>query len=294
MKGYVKLHRKLIDSPIWRSKNHKIGKLAIHCLLRANHKAANLIIDGSIVEISPGQFWTSLGSLENETGISKSSLETGLKALQKVEFLRSKGGRSGRLITIINWSTYQVLENGNEKQNEKLIRSKSEANKKLIRTNKNEKNEKNEKNKRIEDSALTGGPDKSAPESGTRGAFIGKLKSSIKKIYGHDLDQAVPLRGPLRAEFVERLHRPVVRRQRGFREFADHPGSEIQHMNRQSVGTTQSGPPDFKYIKCSLKTVPCNRFHVFHQPDVIIVHDAVERDRANFMILQDLHSLGSR
>ena len=114
--GWVKLYRKILDSPVWRARNQAQGRVAITCLLMANHEPARLSIGGEIVELQPGEFWTSLPALADRARVSIKQVRNSLVNLQKLNFLADKGTANGRKISIINWASYQISENQEGRQ----------------------------------------------------------------------------------------------------------------------------------------------------------------------------------
>lgn len=130
-----------MDSPVWKSSYQPQKVLAITSLMMANHSGARLSIDGKMVELEPGQFWTSLKSLENVTRLSTQEIRTSIKNLENLGFLTSSSTSKGRLINIINWDTYQHEELiANKLSNKRLTNAQQTPNKRLT-TNKNDKNE---------------------------------------------------------------------------------------------------------------------------------------------------------
>lgn len=132
--GWVKLHRQLIEWEWYSDIN--TSRLFIHCLLRANHKDTKW--RGQ--DIKRGQFITSLDTLSNETGLTISQIRTSLKKLKSTDEIASLSQARSRVITVVKYDCYQ--------EDSKIINSKSQPDRKLIATDKNDKNDKN-KNKVI-------------------------------------------------------------------------------------------------------------------------------------------------
>ena len=119
----------------------------LQCLLAANHKPKKWEWQGKIFECKAGQFITSLDSLTKlcAKGTSIQNVRTGLVKLEKWEFLTNESTKTGRLITVTNWDTYQNCEDDTNKGvNKELTKSQQSSNKELT-TNKNVKKDKNEK-----------------------------------------------------------------------------------------------------------------------------------------------------
>lgn len=148
MEGWIKLHRKILISNMYRSLNSKQRDVIITCLLLANHEGKEWEWQGKVYKCAPGQFITSLQALCNycASDVKVQSVRTCLLKLEKWHFLTNKSTKTGRLITICNWDSYQLVDDDtNKDSNKELTKSQQRANKELT-TNKNEKNEKNEKN----------------------------------------------------------------------------------------------------------------------------------------------------
>jgi hypothetical protein len=133
--GWIRLHRSIIDWEWYSDPN--TSRLFIHCLLRANHED----VKWRGHEIKRGQFLTSLETLSNETSLSVSQIRTAIKKLEVTSELASKSQARCRMITVLKYNLYQ----SDDKQVSSEIAGSSQADRKLVATDKNEKNEKNEK-----------------------------------------------------------------------------------------------------------------------------------------------------
>lgn len=122
--GYIKLYRKTIDSSIF---NHEgMFKLWILCLLKANHKKAEVILPGILkpIPVKPGQFIMGRYELHREyhqADIQKRkysrkckptpyTLIRWLLTLQYMQMLSIKTYNKYSIITITNWYLYQENE----------------------------------------------------------------------------------------------------------------------------------------------------------------------------------------
>lgn len=150
MVGWIKLHRKIINSPMYKSLNSKHRDVLIQVMLLANHEANEWDWQGEIFKCQPGQFISSLQSIADQCAkdVKVQSVRTALLKLVKWGFLTDKSTKTGRLITITKWHTYQTdEEKANKDSNRQLTKSQQSSNKELT-TNKNDKEcSKNEKNK---------------------------------------------------------------------------------------------------------------------------------------------------
>ncbi len=142
-RGYIKLWRKLTESNMYKNLNSKQRDILIQCLLMANHQENEWTWGKEIYKCVPGQFITSLDSLKDKCSkdVSVQSVRTSLLKLEQWHFLTNKSTKTGRLITICKWDTYQnVLTTTNKEP----TKSQQRANKELT-ANKNDNNVKNEK-----------------------------------------------------------------------------------------------------------------------------------------------------
>lgn len=106
---WIKLYRKLLESPIWLNSTPEHKSIMVALLLMANHQPNKWEWKGVEFEVNPGQFVTSLESIRKNCGkgVSIQNIRSCLKRLKKLQFATNKATKSGRLITIINWDSYQ-------------------------------------------------------------------------------------------------------------------------------------------------------------------------------------------
>jgi len=137
MEGYIKLYRELIKKPIWLNSTPEQKTILITLLLMANHNSNSWEWNCEKFIVSPGQFITSVDSIKKNCGkgVSEQNIKTSLKRFQKLEFLTNKSTKMGRIITIINWSSYQP---DNKKLTNELTIGSPTTNQRLT-TNKNER-----------------------------------------------------------------------------------------------------------------------------------------------------------
>jgi len=122
-RGYIKLWRKSLDSTVFA--HDGMWKLWCLCLLKADHKEADVTIPGILepIKLKPGQFITGRDSLHYDyhqghlkKNYSRKASPTAitlyrwLLTLQKGHFLHIKSYNKFSIITICNWSQYQQSE----------------------------------------------------------------------------------------------------------------------------------------------------------------------------------------
>lgn len=108
-KGWISIHREILDKPIWKQSTPEQKTILITLLLMADHEGNEWEFDGQKYKTLPGQFITSLPSIVAECGkgVSIQNVRTALKRFEKLEFLTDKSTKTNRLITILNWGLYQ-------------------------------------------------------------------------------------------------------------------------------------------------------------------------------------------
>lgn len=134
--GYIRLHRKILDNPLFKKSTY--FHLWSCLLLLANHTPNKIMWNGDIIVINEGQLVTGRKELSIKTGIPESTIEDILKFLEKQHQIRQQKTTKFRLITVINWKQYQ---NSDSKSDNKATTKQQQAD-----TNNNDKNDKNENN----------------------------------------------------------------------------------------------------------------------------------------------------
>jgi len=125
--GWIKIHRQLLEWEWYDDVNTKC--LFLHCLLRANHSDT----EWRGHNIKRGQFLTSVDTLTRETGLTVSQIRTSLKKLISTSEIASKSQARSTVITVVGYDSYQ----DNDKQDDKLMTMKSQADGNEIATDKN-------------------------------------------------------------------------------------------------------------------------------------------------------------
>lgn len=99
--GWIKIYRKFLD---WGWYKHSDTKnLFIHLLIIANNQDN----EWNHITVKRGQCITSLPHLSRDTGISIQSIRTCINRLKSTGEITDKSTNKFRLITIINYDTYQ-------------------------------------------------------------------------------------------------------------------------------------------------------------------------------------------
>jgi len=139
-RGYIKSWRKVLTSPMFQSLNAVQRDVFWILLHLANHEEREWMWKGEMIKCKPGQFVTSLASIKALCAkkTTTQNIRTALNRLKTWQFLTNESTKEGRLITIINWNTYQQPE---KKLTKELTADQQRPNKELT-PNKNERMEK--------------------------------------------------------------------------------------------------------------------------------------------------------
>lgn len=105
MSGYIKLHRKCLDSAVFGDSD--LWRFWCWCLLKASYKSRQVFMNGVVVDIEPGQFIMGRKSASEELRLSQQSIRTMLKNLEKLGNLTSQSTNRFTVVTLINWEVYQ-------------------------------------------------------------------------------------------------------------------------------------------------------------------------------------------
>jgi hypothetical protein len=106
--GWISLHRKILDNPLF--KDPKALTLWVYILLRANHQSTKIIIGNKTIPINRGQFLTGRKSLAEATGINESKIERLLKLFESELQIEQQKKSKYRLISITKYDEYQDIE----------------------------------------------------------------------------------------------------------------------------------------------------------------------------------------
>ena len=134
MSGWVKLHRSMLEWEWYDDIN--VMRLFVHCLLRANHKDKQW----RGIDIKRGQFYTSLDTLSEETGLTAMQLRTCFSKLKVTGEVTSSGMSRGRMVTVVKYEAYQ----DDNRLNDSLSTGLQQGSNRVATTNNNDKNDKNQ------------------------------------------------------------------------------------------------------------------------------------------------------
>lgn len=117
MEGWIKLHRKILNSDMYKSMTSKQRDVMLVCLLMANREEKDWVFRGEPYKCKPGQFVTSLEKLSKQCApdVGIQTIRNTLSKLQMHGFLTNISTKSNRLITICKWGDYQITKTDTNK-----------------------------------------------------------------------------------------------------------------------------------------------------------------------------------
>ena len=167
----------------------------IHLLLIANHKDANW--RGNKIE--RGQTFTSINHLANAISLSEKQIRTSIKRLIKTGEIECRGANNGSLISVINYDTYQNIEQLNGEPKVKQGASTGQAKGKQRATNNNNnKNNNNNNNNKIKYSIEE-----------RENIFVQNCKTKIVKRRGGECSSVLFYGEPMVQEFIDCWSEPT-------------------------------------------------------------------------------------
>lgn len=112
--GWIKLHRRFLDSSVWE--NHNLTRFWLWCLLRASHLSVKARVRYIEVGLQPGQFVFGRKQAAIDTGLSEREVRTCVEALQRENaiIVANHSTKQFSVITIVNWDSYQDTKKQND------------------------------------------------------------------------------------------------------------------------------------------------------------------------------------
>jgi len=108
MKGWISLHRKMLENPILTSgKQHSRKEAWIWLLLSVNHKESQVLIGNDLVSVGIGEKITSLKKLEKQFNWGNTKVRNYLQLLQKNNMIRYESNTLYTKIHVCKFEEYQ-------------------------------------------------------------------------------------------------------------------------------------------------------------------------------------------
>ena len=116
MSGWIKLHRKIQDNPLWTCEPFTRGQAWVDLILLANHKDSFFYKRNVKVDVLRGQVGRSEVELSDRWKWSRSKVRKYLNDLEKGQQVIQHKTFITQLVTVVNYESYQEKEQQSEQQ----------------------------------------------------------------------------------------------------------------------------------------------------------------------------------
>jgi hypothetical protein len=110
MEGWVKIHRRLSENPLWTCEPFSRGQAWVDLILIANHADSFFYKRGVMLEVKRGQVGVSEVGLSDRWKWSRTKIRKFLNDLEKEQQIIQQKSNVTQLITIVNYDSYQQKE----------------------------------------------------------------------------------------------------------------------------------------------------------------------------------------
>jgi hypothetical protein len=107
MTGWIAIHRKLTENPIWLCETFTRGQAWIDLIILANHDDGYIVVRGNRIEINRGQVGWSVDRLCKRWRWSRGKVNRFLNELKTDRQIDRQNNSISSIITILNYDTYQ-------------------------------------------------------------------------------------------------------------------------------------------------------------------------------------------
>lgn len=108
-KGFIKLHREITDSWLWKDKPFSYGQAWIDLLLMSQWKDGKEIYNHKLMERKAGTVYVSKKWLADRWGWSVKKVTTFIGNLIGDQMVVAESTTQGTTLTIVNWAKWQGL-----------------------------------------------------------------------------------------------------------------------------------------------------------------------------------------
>lgn len=116
-KGWVAIHRKLLDSWVWtKDKEFTKGQAWVDILLSVNHAEQKVLIGNEFYSVGPGESVRSIKTWAARWGWSRGKVRRFLDVLENDHMIEFKTDTKTTHLSVCNWETYQQGQTSNEHQ----------------------------------------------------------------------------------------------------------------------------------------------------------------------------------
>ncbi|KAF5031935.1 hypothetical protein DSECCO2_622550 [anaerobic digester metagenome] len=113
--GWIKLHRATLDNPVVCKDSDHLA-VWVYLLMKVTHKEYDTVFNGERYTLKPGQQIFGRKGIAKDLSINESKVERILKSFKSEQQIEQQTTTKNRLISIVNWDTYQSYEQQNEQQ----------------------------------------------------------------------------------------------------------------------------------------------------------------------------------
>lgn len=105
MNGWIKLHRRIVNSEVF--KNSKTVHVWLWCLCKASHKQHDALIGNQVIQLNKGQFICGRKKAADELNMAETTFRDQLNVLKKLGMISTTATNKYTVVTIENWEIYQ-------------------------------------------------------------------------------------------------------------------------------------------------------------------------------------------
>ncbi len=109
MEGFIALHRRLLDNPIFY--NADLLQLFLYCCLKANYKDNEFIFNDEMIKVKRGDLITGRKELSKALKQKEPTVYKRLKLLEKLGYIGIKSTNKFSIISILKYDFYQNSNN---------------------------------------------------------------------------------------------------------------------------------------------------------------------------------------
>ena len=117
--GWVSIHRSILDHFVWKDKPFNMGAAWVDLILMANHDDKKILINGTLQSVKRSQTYTSCRTLAERWGWSLGKVKRFIDVLETEHMVTAERTKSGTLLTLVNYGTFQDIQNTNGTRTER-------------------------------------------------------------------------------------------------------------------------------------------------------------------------------
>lgn len=140
-RGYVTVHRKILDNPVVFKDADHIA-VWIYLMLNATHKNFQALFKGQSITLLPGQLITGRLSIAKKLKINDSKVKRILNLFKNEQLIDQQTTNQNSLITLVSWGKYQK----SDQQSDQRVTNGWTTGDQRVTTNKNVNNVQEQKN----------------------------------------------------------------------------------------------------------------------------------------------------